>query len=296
MSGILQQRTADETQQLIRTQESQMFQRLRDKEWDQRSTVSRLRNRTEEERQQNPDLLLRDREYSSLSKKEKESAKNRYEAAKARNSFVQVNDMESPIMRDILTKEVTIGTQKKTQAQLFDEVKRGDCSQMQRLDPLLRNRAATLFLQEHEHEFQGEPQEVLDRIKAMEDPISQMLNPLRRLAISLVMNNPNTVPEVRDKYRKIDELFNQEIMVATICKQRGQAPGDLTQGITQEDWQQNTESQKFMFKTMLACHLGRLKCNAGSTSKDWEGSVANAFAHCSRVNHSSRGKDGTLQL
>ena len=74
-------------------------------------------------------------------------------------------------------------------------------------------------------------------------------------------------------------------MIATITKQRGDAHADRTMEFRDDEmWQKNLDSQVFMFKTMLTCHLGQLQRHDKDHGYSaWQGSVANAFAHCSRV-------------
>ncbi len=231
----------------------------------------------------NPEFKSRD--YSSLSKIDKHRAKKVYKEQKAKNTFVPAEKLETTYMKHVLESPVQAGEETTTQEDLMSKVIAGDCSHMQQLDPVLRNRAATVYMQNIGAELNGTPEEVLERFKQKQDPISAMMNPLLRMGISCVMNDPTTPPLIKDKYRKLDDLFSTEIMVATITKQRNvHDPGDSQ--ISLEDWVRNTESQKFMFKTMLACQLGQLKrtdSKAKVKGVPWEGSIANAFAHCSRV-------------
>ncbi|MCR5279601.1 MAG: hypothetical protein K6E19_09200 [Lachnospiraceae bacterium] len=224
------------------------------------------------------DPVFKGRSYSSLSKDEKKKAK----AVAHKPQLVAQATMDSAYAQHILKAEVSVGDKKITQEDLYNKVRSGDCSQMEKLDALLRNRAATIYMKEHQTLLSGTAEDVVDRLKAMQDPVSAMMNPLMRLGISCIMNSTDSPAEIRDKYRKLDDLLNKEIMIATITKQRDAAPG--TAGISNDDWERNFKSQKFMFKTMLTCHLGKMKCVDDSGGRtDWEGSVANAFAHCSRV-------------
>ena len=226
------------------------------------------------------------RPYSSLSKDEKKAEEKIYNQMKARNSFVTKRDMESPYMKEVLKKEVDLGSEKITQEELYRRVSGGDCTRMQQLDPVLRNRAATQWMLLHKPIGENEtPEQYVNSIlhDRYNDPISEMMNPLLRMGISCVINSPDADPQVVAKYKKIDELLNKEIMKATILKKV--AP--RTPGITEEDRERNIKTQVFMFKTMLTCHLGRMKVKEKKkvppVNEDWHGSVANAFAHCSRV-------------
>ena len=226
------------------------------------------------------------RPYSSLSKDEKKAEKKKYKEAKARNSFVTAKDMESPYMQDVLSKEVEVSGEKITQRELFNRVSLGDCTHMQDLDSVLRNRAATKWMsQNHPISEHQTPEQFIQSLKYNHpaDYISEMMNPLLRMGISCVINSPDVEPAVVAKYRKIDELLNKEIMIATITKK---VPGS-TPGYTREEREQNLKAQVFIFKTMLTCHLGRMRVKDSKktppVNEDWHGAVANAFAHCSRV-------------
>ncbi|MCR5031970.1 MAG: hypothetical protein K6A92_03830 [Lachnospiraceae bacterium] len=231
------------------------------------------------------DAIFKGRSYSSLTKDEKKQAEKHYKAQKARNTFVTAADMDSAYMQHVMEKKVTIGSNEMTQKDLFDQVRGGDCSHMQQLDSVLRNRAATEYMTLRKDELAGTAEDVVRRLKDKADPISEMMNPLLRMGISCVINSPEAEPETKAKFRRLDELLNQEIMIATITRQEGEKVTDST--FSQGDWDRNFESQKFMFKTMLTCHLGKLRKKDSHTNppttEPWQGSVANAFAHCSRV-------------
>ncbi len=224
--------------------------------------------------------------YSSLSKDQQKAEKKRYKEAKARNTFVPASYMKSSYMQEVLKQEVEIGDTKITQKELFDKVSGGDCSHMQQLDSVLRNRAATIWMTRHNPiQSTQTPEQFIAAYKYehRDDFMTAVMNPLFRMGISCVMNSPDVEPEVAEKYRKIDELLNKEIMKATIAKRipRG------TPGYMPEEREDNVQKQVFIVKTMLACHLGRLKVKDSKktppVNEDWHGAVANAFAHCSRV-------------
>ncbi len=259
-------------------QEQTMFQNMQ--ESDLSYSVLKTTSPIEAEAAANP--VFKGRSYSSLSKDEKKALK----AEAHKPALVTKASMDSIYAQHILKEEVKIGDTKTTQAELFERVQTGDCSQMEKLDAMLRNRAATVYMQTHALDYQGTPEEVVQRLREKEDPVSAMMNPLFRLGISCIMNSPETPPETKEKYRKLDDLLNKEIMIATITKQKDRtAPGSV--GISDEDWERNFQSQKFMFKTMLTCHLGKMRCKDKDATppvdQPWQGSVANAFAHCSRV-------------
>ncbi|MCR5031968.1 MAG: hypothetical protein K6A92_03820 [Lachnospiraceae bacterium] len=229
--------------------------------------------------------LFKGQSYSSLSKSQQKAAKKQYKQQKARNSFVTLSDMDSAYMQHVMSQKVTIGDRKTTQGDLYDRVRSGECDHMQQLDSVLRNRAATEYMLEHKDELAGEPQEVVKRLKSAADPMTAMMNPLLRMGISCMINSSEAGPETKEKYRKLDELLNKEIMVQTICKIPGNS--EIGPDITEEARSRSINAQRFMFKAMLTCQLGKLQKKDSHTKPPtegpWQGSVANAFAHCSRV-------------
>ena len=257
--------------------EEQLFENLTNE------TVQEER-RIEENRlaeQQHTGPVLRTRSFSSLSKDEKKAEEEKYKQVKARNSFVKASELNTPYMQKVLQSEKKIDGVKMTQQQLLDRVREGDCSHLQQLDTVLRNRAATEYM--ILNPIEGTPEEFVESLKEKENPISEMMNPLLRIGISQVMNSKNVLPEVVEKYRKIDELLNKEIMIATITKRRCSVRDE---DASEKDKDRNVRSQIFIMKTLLSSHIGRLQLkqkDKNPPSRDWPYSMANAFAHCSRV-------------
>ena len=231
-----------------------------------------------------PTLKLK--KFSSLSKDEQDAEEQHYKELKAANTFVKNAELNSPYMRKVLEKTVKIGGEKITQEELLNKVRGGDYSHMQQLDSVLRNRAATEYMLAHPIPENVTPEEFIENFKteakaSRKDPVSEMLNPLFRMGISLMINSKAVLPEVAERYRKIDDLLNKEIMMATITKRKCR----IDEG-SEEDKQRNVRSQVFIMKTLFTSHLGRLqmkKKDGTPPSKDWPYSVANAFTHCSRV-------------
>ena len=226
--------------------------------------------------------------YSSMSKDEQKAEEEKYKEVKAANTFVSSQDLKTPYMQHVLQKKVSVDGEDITQEQLYQKVKDGDCSSMEKLDAVLRNRAATEYFREHR--IIGTPKEFVADLKKKKDPVAAMMNPLLRMSISLVLNSPHVSDAVKDKYRQIDELLNTEIMIATVTKKV--AP---TEGFSDKEMQKNVRSQIFIVKTLLSCHLGKFKkVDSAKTppETDWPGNVANAFAHCSRVVFTMPGQTG----
>ncbi len=222
------------------------------------------------------------KKYSSMSKDEKKAEEKAYKKVEEANTIVTAQQLNTPYMQHVLEDTKKIDGQKITQKELLERVKSGDCAHMQKLNPVLRNRAATLYMQEHPIPAQMTAEQFIESLKAKENPVSEMMNPLLRMGISVMMNSPGCSAEVKTKLKKIDELLNTEIMVATLTKK-----AKVSEGFEKEDVKRNQESQIFIMKTLLSCHLGKMKIRVtdGDNVKEsgWPYTVANAFAHCSRV-------------
>ena len=231
------------------------------------------------------------RSYSSLSKDEKDKEKEKYKEIRDRNTFVKSADLQTPYMQNVLASTVKIDGEELTQQALYERVKAGDCSNMQQLDPVLRNRAATEYMTHNP--INGTPEEFVESLKEKRYPMEEMMNPLLRMGISLVIHSKDVQPSVVERYKKIDELLNKEIMKATIAKPKRMVHEE--QGsITREDIERNVHSQVFIMKTLFSAHIGKLRMvqnDKNLPSKKWPGSVANAFTHCSRVMFTMPGDD-----
>ena len=91
-------------------------------------------------------------------------------------------------MKDVLKSGVSVDGKRITQRELFDWVKKGDCTHMQDLDPVLRNRAATEYMVKHPIPDRMKADDFVQSLLSKPDPVSEMMNPLLRLGISLVIN------------------------------------------------------------------------------------------------------------
>ncbi len=268
----------DQFQQTQVLSEEQLFQTLTETTTTEQQGIEENRH---DEGQQQAGPVLRAEQFTSQTKDEKKEEKKKHKGFKDKNSFVKASELNTPRLQKILQSTDTIDGEKITQEQLLDQVRQGDYSHMQRLDPMLRNRAATEYL--IAHPIQGTADEFVRSLKQQQDPMSAMMNPLLRIGISQVMNAKNVHPDVIEKYKRIDDLLNKEIMIATITKRKCSVQGD---DFSEEDKKRNVRSQVFIMKTLLSSHIGRLqlkKKDGNPPSKNWPYSVANAFAHCSRV-------------
>ncbi len=242
---------------------------------------------------------------------EKQDYKDKKEAA--HKAFYTEDDLDNEYMqKNVLAKktEVPISASKSekiTQKQLLLRVMDGDYSNLQQLDPVLRSIAARNYMEQIS--LKGKTiQSADDIVNALfkAGGVSQMMNPLFRIGVSILMNG-GTLQKGSLKnfnaetWRKVEDLCNQRIMSATIY-----AGPQIEQTKENKDMiMANVNAQIFIAKTLLACHLGRLtqkdtlKDDKGKVKdvkrKDWEGGVATAFAHCSRVAFTLPGDKATME-
>ncbi len=199
----------------------------------------------------------------------------------------------------VLDKKTSIhtdkGTEEVTQEALFKEVLRtGDCSNLEKLDPVLRNLAAAKYMQGISFQSRvSSPEEVVNTL-FKSGGAAALMHPLFRLGIS-IMARGGTLQgcELSGKnktfYAKIEDLCNQRIMSATMYS----AP-KLKDQREPDELARNKTAQIFMMKNLLMCHLGKMqqvdtvkdpktKKIISQTTKSWPHGMATAFAHCSRV-------------
>lgn len=169
-----------------------------------------------------------------------------------------------------------------TQSELLKRAEAGDYSHLEQLEPALRNVLAAKFMKENKAEFTGDPEQ--DALALETRFKGGLMQPLLRLGISLGMRQClGAGQQTADYYKKLDAQMNAKIMQNTLAPFRHQ--DKVGKDFLQDDVERNQKSQLFIAKTMLMCHMGTFTLKDKNQNKegDWEGPVANAFAHCSRV-------------
>ncbi len=258
--------------------------------------------------QQTPDqsrigAKVEKKKYDHRQKKEYEKKK---EAAGSR--FVSADELQTRWMHEeLLEKKTSVptgdGDESVTQQELLKRALKGDYSNLQQLDPVLRSVAAGKYMERLNINARMKTPEELVNALYKEGGVSQLMNPLFRIGISVLMRGQSgskAIYKASDTgfWSKVEDLCNQRIMAATIYS----AP-EAQGSISKEDVARNRQSQIFMAKTLLAAHLGKLqKIDTFKTgyfskqkhSEDWKGGVASAFAHCSRVAFTLPGDSATL--
>lgn len=220
-------------------------------------------------------------------KKQDEENERRYTAVKKIQfgSEVDVSFMQSDYAKNVLLqkdavykneegKEVTT-----TQKALLEKVMGNDFSHLEQLDPALRHILAAQFMKDNRALFTGNAQQ--DVINLERTMPGKLMNPLLRLGISLGMRQALGNEQLGvEYYKSLDALMNSKIMQNTLAPCKVAAGTD---GISEEDIKRNATSQLFIAKTMFMCHMGKFTLKDHEDKGTWQGPVANAFAHCSRV-------------
>ena len=171
-----------------------------------------------------------------------------------------------------------------TQSELLAKAMQRDYSRLEQLDPALRNMLAANFMQENKELFAGNAKQDAETLETKFP--GGLMNPLLRIGISLGMRQSlGEGQKDAAYYHSLDAWMNTKIMRNTLKTfSHANQVGD-GKAFSQADVDRNAQSQLFIAKTMLMCHMGTftLKDAKHGTEGSWRGPVANAFAHCSRV-------------
>ncbi|MBR5420196.1 MAG: hypothetical protein IK115_03500 [Lachnospiraceae bacterium] len=260
-------------------------------------------------------------QYPGQSHTEKKKEKSKYKETNeksyakmqktAGSRFVQPDELSTHWMHEhVLSKKKSIPTTdgksvERSQEWILSRVLEGDYSNLQQLDPVLRSAAAGKYMERLNANFvsDGTPEALVNGLFKL-GGVSQLMNPLFRLGVSVLMKSTANMPSIyksTDKafWAEVEDLCNQRIMSATIYT----APEADGNEIDAAMVQRNRQSQIFLAKTLLAAHLGRLQKTTTTGkwwhkekhSEDWSGSMASAFAHCSRVGFSLPGDMKTME-
>lgn len=179
------------------------------------------------------------------------------------------------------------------QGELFEACRQGNFSDFEKLDDVMRDALAKDFMKEKMPAliYNGSqlltPEQVVSKINS-ELGHEGLAHPLMRLGISLGMKGGFTDPLTPEYCRKLDEAFNTQIMRNTLTSLP--TPQEvISLDVPNESMLRDLESRKYICKSLLLAHLGTFTEKVKSTKKvagyekKWEGNVADAFAHCSRV-------------
>lgn len=187
-----------------------------------------------------------------------------------------------------------------TMGQTVEMVNRGDYSNFENLDGVMRNLTAGKALKKlmREYDVMGTPVDQLCRqIKQSGAGVSALLDPALRLGLSLAQRTDGYSDEMKARFRELDEAMSTEVMLETLTHQADQnaVAQDIRRkqaGLTEDQAQSaarkaieaNAAQQIQVAKRLLLLHLGNFQMvHNNGTSQDWDRPVAVALSHCSRV-------------
>ena len=199
---------------------------------------------------------------------------------------IQENLMQSLYVREVVLRQRTEYKNEQgekgevTQAVLLERAMKGDYSRLESLDPGLRNMLAAKFMRSQFAQLTQDPARDADYIEKN----LGLSQPLLRIGISLgmrgLLRGCRLTP---DYFKQLDAALNKAIMVNTLTVNAGTVAKQKA-NFSAEEIERNKQSQLFIARTMLLCHIGSFKQkDHKKVSGDWQGPVSNAFAHCSRV-------------
>ncbi|MCR5503015.1 MAG: hypothetical protein K6F53_08395 [Lachnospiraceae bacterium] len=231
------------------------------------------------------------RERKAIKERHKTEGQDSYNAAMEQVT-TEFADEQSVLTtwgkKEVLDKKTKIphedGTEEEvTQEELLGKVLlQDDCSNLEQLDPVLRNLAAKKYMEGFQ--FNGNITSPEDFVNALfkNGGVSALMHPLFRIGISILAKGGTVNGGVFQSlptqfFSAIEDLCNQRIMSSTMYT----LPDETV--TTQGERLQNQISQRFMMKTLFMAHLGGLKKYTKGQPGTWDDSMASAFAHCSRV-------------
>ena len=226
--------------------------------------------------------------------------------ANAGKQFVQVDELRNGWIREhILKKKVTLkyGKEKEEveQQELMKRVAQGDLANLSKLDPALRSMVAKAYMEKLNVDVEGQldPESLVNAL-FKDKGVSALMNPVFRIGVSILMNGGGPLQNAKFAnknaafWKEVEDLCNQRIMSATIYT----GPDEPVEGDQPDAVLQNHRAQIFIAKTLLAAHLGGMKMvttrDKVRDERPWEGGVASAFAHCSRVGFTLPGQTKNL--
>ena len=206
----------------------------------------------------------------------------------------------SDYMRSLLDEKVKdCDLDVKTQRDLYRRCRQGQFNDFEKLDPILRDTLAIEYTKEKMSTFIGQGMSMgkivdeLDKAGGHE----MLAHPLLRLGISLGIRGQADYGDLLKPAQcmELDDLLNARIMRNTLVNQVTQKESDalFASGVAlqEKDYAigRDIYARSFILKSLLLAQLGSFKKISGDGKKtpksedDWPGSVATAFAHCSRV-------------
>ncbi len=216
--------------------------------------------------------------------------------------------------KNILDKEAYKDENNKavSQRELFDKVvKEKDYSHLEQMNVFLRNSVATEYIRNMKLGADVKSEEAFVNSLFDEEGVKGLLNPVLRIGISLCMHTENFAEGLECEFtqrfnsvesmQKIDALINAKVMAETmrtipdekalIKEFSKDKKVGLADAIKKKDEavKANAQAQLFIAKTLFAAHMSQMKTRVSNRDGLWDGPVANAFSHCSRVSYIFKG-------
>lgn len=180
-------------------------------------------------------------------------------------------------------------------------IEKGDYSNFENLDELMRNRVATRALLNFRDTFHINEHTTVDEIMSYYREhsvgVSLFLDPALRLAFSLAQKTGVMPDWEKAFYRELDEAMSTEVMVATLThrpdlltvasyyrKKKSKDPfGDAAAAIKANNAQQIQLAKRLLLMQMSDFYTVIKDENGTKVPVWWDKTMAVAFSHCSRV-------------
>lgn len=249
-------------------------------------------------------------------KQRKKRYKNLQKEMMERPRLISAKEMRAiPMMANQKSREKwaseTTAHSNLTQIETLRQVKEGDYSNFENLDPVMRNMMATKAVYDLVERYQlrgnEDPEMLCELIKQEGTGASALLNPTLRLGLSLAQRDSENnffTKEQRSLFLKLDEAMSTAVMYATLTHVpnvekveqdiRSKHPNMNAEQVSEEAHkaiEANKAQQIQIAKRLLLMQLSDFKVISDSketgsnqsSEKAWDKSVSVALSHCSRV-------------
>ena len=183
-------------------------------------------------------------------------------------------------------------------------IEKGDYSNFENLDELMRNRVATSALLNFNEAFQINEHTTVDEImshyREYSSGVSMFLDPALRLGFSLAQKTGGMPDWAKTLYRELDEAMSTEVMVATLThkpdvktvasyyekkksKSKLAALDAAYDAIADNKAQQIQIAKRLLLMQLSVFHVPVKDKYGFEVSYSWDKTMAVALSHCSRV-------------
>ena len=228
--------------------------------------------------------------------------------AKERPGLVSAKDLNKMIFGDFDKKDrehwekEVLPHSKLTRGETLRKIiEKGDYSNFENLDELMRNRVATSALESFHEYFHINEHTTVDEIMSYyrehSEGVSMFLDPALRLGFSLAQKTRGMPDWAIDLYRELDEAMSTEVMVATLThvpdmttvasyyrKKKSKDPyGDAFDAMKANSAQQIQLAKRLLLMQMSDFYKVIKDKNGTEVWAPWDKTMAVALSHCSRV-------------